>query len=325
MDLFEGFRLEEETAPYERLARKALAAYGLEGVRLDAVSRAEDVLFRASDREAKTAYALRIHPRGWERVRILRGLLWLASLRREARLHVPEPVLARSGELVQSLSTPGVSGFRQITLVGWLAGQPVPVAEWSPEKTLRLGRTIGQLHRHAETFDLPADLAPPRRIAETLNEEIDPARLARAVAPEAKDLLARAVEAARDAMSDAGSGSEAAGLIHANLTPAHALFEEDNARLIGFTHCRWGHYAYDLATVDLALRELDDGDRLRTVLLEGYEEVRPLPADARDRLTPFAVLRLLDELHAAASDEAGALIGGGGARRIVDRLKRLVA
>ena len=324
MDLFDGVRLREDAGPLERLARKALAAYGLEDARLDLVARAEHTLFRTFDRVTRTAHAVRTYPRGWDRARILRSLFWLASLRREGRELVPEPVLTRSGELVQSLSTPGVSGFRQVSLVSWLDGQVLAPSEWSFEHAHRLGRAIAELHRHAETFELPPDLTPNRRDAEALREEIDPARLARAVSPEDENLFARAVEAACNVMSDAGTGPEVAGLIHANLTPKHVLFGDEDARPIGFSRVRWGYYAYDLATVELAVRSLENAPELVRGLLAGYEEVRPLPADAGEGLVSFAALRLLDELLAVAATAEGAN-SASTTRRLVERLRAILA
>jgi len=322
MDLFDSARVGEAAAALERLARKALVAYGLEDTRLDVVTHAEHSLFRTFDRETKTAHAVRIYPRGWDRARILRSLFWLTSLRREARVLVPEPILTRSGELIQSLSTPGVSGFRQVALVGWLEGQVLALSEWSFEHANRLGRGIAELHRHAETFELPSDLSPNRRDAGSLREEIDPTKLARAVSPGDEDLFARAVEAACDVMSDAGTGPEVAGLIHANLIPRHVLFGKDDARPIGFSHVRWGYYAYDLATVELAVRSLENAPDLVRGLLASYGEVRPLPAG--EGLTSFAALRLLDELVAAAATAEGAN-SVSTTRRLVERLRTILA
>lgn len=325
MDLFDDAQRREDAAPFERLAHKALAAYGLEDARLDLASRGEHVVFRVFDRPTRSAYALRIHPRGRAREQILRTLLWLASLHRETDALVPEPVLTRSGDLTQSLSAPGVSGFRQVSLAAWLDGQIRPFGEWTSEDAERLGRAVGSLHRHASTFRLPDRLAPDRREPAARLDEIDPDRLSHVLGPEGKALLSRAVSVARDAMAEVESDATVAGLIHGNPTPEHVLFDEEKVGLVGFGECHWGLFADDLAIADLSLRRCHDPGALRAGLFAGYAQVHTLPIDAEASLDAFVVLRLLDELNARAagldrSDPAARR----GAEKILRQLARLI-
>jgi len=302
MNLFDDLRKRESAAPFERLARKALAAYGLEEARLDLLSHRDHVVLRASEPSSSGSlspsdYALHVYPRGWDRDQILRTLLWQTGLLRETNVLCPEPILTRDGELVQSLSTPGVSGFRQVSVVSWIKGQALEATEWTVEHARRTGRLIGTLHRQAEAFSLPQDLTQKRRTADTLKESVDSVRLARAHAAEEETLFSDAVERVRQAMSALGTAIDVAGLIHANLSIDHVLFDRRDARPIGFAHARWGYYAYDLASLDLRLSELEDGSLLRGGLLDGYRETRPTETDLAEHLGAFALLRLLDELQ----------------------------
>jgi Ser/Thr protein kinase RdoA (MazF antagonist) len=325
MNLFDGLQRRESAAPFERLARKALTAYGMDEAQLDVVSHADHVLCRVSDRiisqdKAVARYGLHVYPRGWSRSQILRTLLWLSALRRD--LPVPEPILTRIGELVQSLSTQGVSGFRQVTLLGWLDGRRLDVAEWTEEHVRDVGRLIGAVHDRATRFRPRQDLAPPRRSADTLTETIDPAELSHALSLKEESLFASAVDRVREAMSSLGSSPDVAGMIHGRLTPDHVVFGEDGAHAIGFTNARWGYFLYDLATLDLSLRALENVAGLRGSLLEGYSDARPIPANFNDHLDAFAILRLLDELIAlAASLEPGA--ADAAHRRITRAVKAL--
>lgn len=304
MNMFDELEKRENTAPLERIARKALAAYGMDEARLDVVSHADHALFRVTDRLAsvdatKVRYGLRIHPRGWSRNQILRTLLWLSALRREVT--VPEPILTRAGELVQSLSTRGVSGFRQVTLLGWLDGRRLDANDWTQEQVRDAGRMLGTFHGHAVRFRLPEDLVPPHRDADTLRETIDPAGLSHALGLEEETLFVEAVGRVREAMFALGTAPNVAGMIHGRLTPEHVVFEEDGARAVGFTGARWGYYAYDLATLDLDLRTQENVDSLRDGLLEGYGETCPLSSEFIDHIDAFAILRLLDKLASLAS------------------------
>ena len=330
MNMFDELEKRESAAPFERLARKALAAYGMDEARLDVVSHADHALFRVSDRiasgdKAPARYGLRIFPRGWSRGQILRTLLWLGALRRE--LPVPEPILTRTGELVQSLSTRGVSGFRQVALLSWLDGLRLDVVEWTKEQVRDVGRLIGAVHDHATRFRFPQDLAPPRRDADALTETIDPARLSQALAVGEEMLFVAAVDLVRSAMSDLGVDAHVAGMIHGELMPDHVIFEEDGARAVGFTGARWGHYVYDLATLDLSLRPLENADILRGALLEGYGETCSLSSGFIDSLDAFAALRLLDDLvsHAASLESGSLAADHRSIRRTIGALRRVLA
>ena len=322
MDLFDDAQRREDAAPFERLACKALTAYGLEDARLDLVSRGEHVVFRALDPGSRTAYALRVHPRGRAREQILRTLLWLASLHRETDAVVPEPILTRSGDLTQSLSAPGVPGFRQVSLAAWLDGQVRPIGEWTPENAERLGRAVGTLHRHASTFRLPDTLAPDQREPSARLDEIDPDRLSHALGAERRALLSRAVDLARQTIAPIESNPTVAGLIHGSPTPEHVLFGEEALGLIGFGGCRWGLFADDLAVIDFGLRRCDDPGALRAGLLAGYAAEHSLPIDVEASFDALVVLRLLDELHdrALEPDRRDAA-----ARRAIERILRQLA
>ena len=328
MNLFDDLERRESAAPFERLARKALAAYGMDEAQLDVVSHADHALFRVSDRlesvdATEVRYGLRIYPRGWSRNQILRTLLWVSALRRD--LPVPAPILTRAGELVQSLSTRGVSGFRQVTLLGWLDGRRLDAAEWTQEQVRAVGRMLGAFHGHAVQFRLPEDLVPPHRDADALRETIDPAGLSHSLGLEEETLFVEAVDRVREAMLVLGTAPNVAGMIHGRLTPEHVVFEEDGARAVGFTGAHWGYYAYDLATLDLDLRAQENADPLRAGLLEGHGETCPLSSELTDHLDAFAILRLLDELTAlAASLESGSPDTHRPVARIVTALRRIL-
>jgi Ser/Thr protein kinase RdoA (MazF antagonist) len=283
---------------FERLARRAIAAYGLEEARLQELSQATHVVLEVHDESASDEspghYALRVCPRGWDRSQLTREFLWLGALRREEALAVPEPVLTRSGELFRSVSVPGVSGFRYVALLRWVEGVPVAAEDWTRDHARRLGRLIGRLHRHAAMFSWPAELKASRRDASTVEESVDLDRLSCRLASNRSEVLVGAVERARWSMAALGIGSDVAGVIHANLRPENVVFLEEEARAIGFTRCRWGYYLYDVATATLAVLDREDEASLREELMAGYCESRPLPDLWSEHIDAFVALRLLD-------------------------------
>lgn len=299
MNLFDDLRTREAAAPFERLARKALAGYGLDESKLEPVGVGERVVFRVH--ESGAAYALCIHPRGWDRSRIERPLLWQMALCRESSVRCPEPVLTRAGDLIQSLSTPGISGFRHVILLEWVEAAAIDIADWTPGHAHLAGALIGHLHAHAKVFALPPELSPLPLSADAFRETVNVTTLARSADEGDPTLLQEAVDRVCAALS-ATDRASTPSLIHANIIPEHVLFTEDDAVLIGFHRASCGYRAYDLATIHLAFRPVEHGDRLRRSLLDGYNAAGwPVPIDA-EAIDPFILYRLLDTLLSLPED-----------------------
>jgi len=280
-------RTTEDTDGYERLARKGLAAYGLSDARISLVSQKERVVFSVIDDgpDGREVYALRISGRDESKKQLLRESLFLEWLRRGLVENVPEPVLTRKGELIQSLSTPGVSGFRLVSLLRWVGGRQIPTGDWTEKIARSVGRLIGEIHRCSEGFEWPDELRPdgvPERIP-----QVDPA-----TPSSDRDTVEKAVKLARRTLASLAGDPKSEVISHADLTPEHLLFSGGGVGAIGFSSCRVGYYLYDLASVALEIDEpLWEG------LVSGYREIRPIDAD---RLERFIALRALDILSGPA-------------------------
>src|SRR5688572_24120696 len=108
-----------------RLAKAALVTYGITPVRLVALAHLENTTFRV-DVPSGDRYVLRLHrtsgspvhpPRRVEEVRS--ETTWLAALRREAGLAVPEPILTTDGSVLTVANAPGVPEPRICVLFRW--------------------------------------------------------------------------------------------------------------------------------------------------------------------------------------------------------------
>jgi hypothetical protein len=118
-----------------RLARVALEAYGLADARYKFVLQAGNTLYRVYDPRpvptltanglfAEGQYLLRIHYPAYQTAEAIElELAWLAAMRREAGLPVPEPVPALDGRLLTQVSVPGIPGGRNCSLLRWLKGR----------------------------------------------------------------------------------------------------------------------------------------------------------------------------------------------------------
>ncbi len=219
----------------------------------------------------------------------MRELLWLVALNRDTDLSVPEPVIMRSGDLLRSVSMPGLSGFRACMLFRWVKGQ------FEEDLTAEHLRAVGQftaiLHKHAETFRWPEELAPVKVSAETVGDNVPRATLrAHYSEADAESLLAT-IPIIQRAMRSLREGHDVAGVIHGDLHQSNYLFHGGEARAIDFECVQWNYYAYDIATTFSYLSGRSDYVSLESAYVEGYTGVRPLPCDLKEHIPAFDMIR----------------------------------
>jgi Ser/Thr protein kinase RdoA (MazF antagonist) len=145
---FEALTYRGRIRRLRRLAIKALQAYGLDSARLRALTNSENMTFRV-DGPVGQRYVLRIHQPGRNTTEeIACELAWLAALRRETDLGVPDPVIAQNGSFVVLADADGVPGPRPCVLFRWLdgvfMGDRLGVAELR-----KVGAFMARLHNHA--------------------------------------------------------------------------------------------------------------------------------------------------------------------------------
>src|SRR6188472_1199940 len=106
----------EELARMRRLARSALAAYGLQDARLRLLQHEHNTTFRVD--EGGERFVLRITRTGVHTpATVAAEMAWLHALREDAGLSVPEPVPAHDGALTV------VTGGRVCALLRWIPGR----------------------------------------------------------------------------------------------------------------------------------------------------------------------------------------------------------
>jgi Ser/Thr protein kinase RdoA (MazF antagonist) len=243
--------------------------------------------------------------------------LWLAALRQDSNLVVPEPVRNRNGELVTLLSSPSLSPPRHCVLFTWVAGRFLDRG-LTENQLFRVGTLMGQLQNHAANWERPAgftrhrvdNLNPARR---DRNDGFDEAvaaewvkRVTEAISPAAGAIVAETIRRAWIVMQTLGEGPEVFGLIHGDLHQWNYLFHRGAAGAIDFDDCGYGHWLYDLAVTLNCLRNRPrDHPAMRQALLAGYRQLRPLSVEHEGCLDTFVALRTLQDLLSGIG-EAGA-------------------
>lgn len=287
MDSFDQLSDAEKIERYERLARKALTAYGLEDAELRFLGQSANVMFRVQSDDGR--WALRICNPGRDHNILMRELLWLVALCRDTDLVVPEPVIMRSGDLFRSVSMPGLSGFRACMLFRWVKGQFEE--DLTAEHLRAVGQLTATLHKHAETFRWPEELEPVRVSAETVGDNVPRAMLKAHYSAEDTESLRATIPIIQRVMRSLGEGHNIAGAIHGDLHQGNYLFHKEDARAIDFECIQWNYYAYDIATTFSYLGGRPDFEDLKAAYVAGYSAIHPLPCDLEKHISSFDMLR----------------------------------
>lgn len=289
---------------FRELAGVALEGYGLTNSDFRLLRVAGNILFRVYDSSSKTLtqseshykqgqYLLRIHDHNEQPSEAIKlEMEWLAAIRRDAGLPVPEPVPNLNGDLLSQVSIPGIPGKRDCTLLRWLKGRLL-TRGIKPEHYSAQGQLMAQLHNHAQIWKPPQGLKKRSFDYKGLFEDDAGAGFPNAKAwpllpkrySEPYKLVRRKV---KQVMTKWGRDSEVYGLIHADCgLDANVLFHKGKASIIDFDSSGFGYYVYDLALALEHCWEEDEYPRYRDALLEGYNEYRPLTDEQTQSMDLF--------------------------------------
>lgn len=279
--------------------RVALAAYDVPVARVTRLPRGFNTTFRVDGTDGRR-YVLRVQRPDGPTERMVRSEMeWLAALRADTGLVVPEPVPTRDGDLLTTAGDPPLP----CVLYRWVEGRFLDRG-LTPAHLRRVGAFTARLHAHGARFrpagfhrgrtDI-AGLAPTGAggLSPELGERTA-ALVGRLHSAAGADVV-RAVIARVLRTEDAlGWDQDAFGLIHADLHQENYLFHRGEVRAIDFDDCGHGHYAYDLAVTTSEL----DRPELHEAFLDGYRAERPLPPE--EAVEDFRALRRLQLMVWAA-------------------------
>jgi Ser/Thr protein kinase RdoA (MazF antagonist) len=287
-----------------RLAAAALAAYDIDPVRVVALRRGFNTTFRVVT-AGGDRLVLRVQRRGGPDPAMVRSeMAWLAALRRDTHLGVPEPVPTRDGDLQTIAAADGVPESRSCVLYRWVDGRFVD-EQLTEGHLARVGAFTARLHAHGAGFEPPPGF---RRGAvdhvstfgRTQDDGLSPevAERAAALVDEVNpagggDLVRAVIDRARAARAEIGRDPDVFGLIHADLHQENYLFHRGRVRAIDFDDCGYGPFVYDLAVTLSELSNRVGYPALRAAMLGGYRSVRPLAVEHERLIDTFIGLRYL--------------------------------
>jgi Ser/Thr protein kinase RdoA (MazF antagonist) len=299
------------------LARSHLVRWGLEGARTTVLSTRHNATFRVETPAGR--WALRLARPGYQSDRALESELAFLAHVAACGLTVPVPVAGRDGALIQVLAGAGVPGEWRAGLFEWVPGRrrPRPGAE----QLRATGALVARLQEAAGSFRPPAWFERKRFDLDGLvggaagwSRE----RIEAGLGPHVR-AVARAAARVGRVLEAVGYGPDAFGIIHADVNRGNVRFPGGGrpAAILDFDDMGFGHWALDLAT---ALDRWVAAGHHRHVL-DGYAEVRPLPAGI-DRLDDFLAARALFVAHWMAGN-VGSPAFPGAADLVADTADRL--
>ena len=265
------------TRRLRRLAEAALTAYDVPVARLTPLGHGLNTTFRVDGADGHR-YVLRVQrPDGPGVAQVRAEMAWLATLRRETELVVPQPVPTRARDLVTVVADPAVPEPRTCVLCHWVEGRFLDERLSAPQ-LYAVGEFTARLHLHGTRMN-----GLDRRRVDDLTEfgrtQVDgfsATVVDRAVAAAGGDeRIRKAVARVRAVRAELGYGSEVFGLVHGDLHQENYLLHRGRVHAIDFDDCGYGHYAYDLAVACAALAHLPHREELKEALLDGYRSVRP--------------------------------------------------
>lgn len=286
--------------------REALALWGLEGAECSFVAGRENRVYRV--RSATGDLALRIKRPGYRQEdELVSELVWLEAMDR-AGLHVPRPVPARSGRLLERL------GGNFVDVVGWLPGKPMGKSRTPLSVADRagvfhaLGAEMARLHAACDAWRQPPGFRRCRWDMDGLlgdaplwgrfwdNPTLDPAT---------RDLFLRFRQVARDRLGDPRTSLDF-GLIHADLVRENVLLDGPVIRMIDFDDGGFGYRLFDMATVLLKTMAEPDYSTLRACLIDGYLGRRALDLPLLDLFIAIRALTYVGWIVPRMAEDGGA-------------------
>lgn len=214
-------------------------------------------------------------------------LLWLESLASDLGLDGQVPVPNRRGTLLTQLAGDGLRWPLYCTLLRRVRGDYPDDTFPTDAQTSSLGHMLARIHEHGRAWRKPPEFFRPQWDWPFLNSFLS--RLQPALDDEAYGRLAATMERLQQLMAQLGKSEDHWGLIHGSLHDDQYYVDGDRALPVDFAACGYGHFYKDLGH---CLNHLPPAKR--RLLLAGYHQVRPLPADHMTAITAFALAARLE-------------------------------
>jgi Ser/Thr protein kinase RdoA (MazF antagonist) len=304
---FEDLSTAQQVRRLRRIARDALARYPVNVGRLRLLYHGFNTTFRV-DTEDGRKFALRLNVNSRRTPENLRAeVAWLAALAAETELNVPTPQRTVADTLTTDVYCDDIGRSLPATLFSWLPG-PDLGDEATPEQMRLVGRAAATLHTHAESWTLPSDAELPPIDTPLMDVPNHISGLDHPLlTPERRQVIDTAFSETQRHYDEIFEGAKPHPL-HADLHNANLKWCRGQLYVFDFDDSGIGLPMQDLAIAAYYLR---DEMRLEAALLEGYQELRPLPDYTEPQYEAMVASRnliLLNDVFVIATAEIRAML-----------------
>jgi Ser/Thr protein kinase RdoA (MazF antagonist) len=285
------------------MAFTALEQYDLNIGRVRLVTNDMNGIFRVDTVDGQK-YILKVtDPSGCHGLEEVRSeMMWLAALRRDTTLGVPQPLTTREGQLATTVEVSGVPEPRHCIIFTWVPGADL-ADRLTPENMRRFGAFAALLHEHAKTFQ-PPDGFRVRTLAKIFyyaNPDfpfVEPFVLFdeahRDLFPADRlEIYRRAVDLIQDAHNRLYVDPRGLRVVHNDLHPWNVKVYRGKVYALDFEDLAWGYPVQDIATTFYYLQGEEQEDELCAAFREGYTRHSEWPEQYPGQIETFIASRAL--------------------------------
>jgi Ser/Thr protein kinase RdoA (MazF antagonist) len=285
---FEDRTVRGQVARLRPVALEVLRRYPLEVAGLRLLSHGFNTTFRVDTTDGQR-FALRLNVNSRRTDANIAGeMAWLAALGADTDLWVPTPVATRDGELMTHVGCSDLGRMLPAALFHWLPGADLGSAA-SATQMRAAGRATAILHAHGERWQLPPGTELPAVdtvLMDVPNHFGDDHPLLTDEHRAVIDIAMRQVQGHFDGLF-AGAARQP---LHADLHIWNMKWHRGRLAVFDFDDSGIGVPAQDLAITAYYLR---DNAEQEAALLEGYQELRPLPPFSSEQYEAMVASRIL--------------------------------
>lgn len=255
----------------------------------------ENATFMVTDEENNQRFIIRVHrPEYHSKNEILSELRWIQSLREQALLNTPEPLVRQDGSMVASFSEDGME--RYVVAFEFMPGKQPDEDESLIEGFEVLGATSARLHQQAKQWTLPEGFVRKKWNfdsafgAEPLWGDW---REAPGLDEEGQAILEQLCDVLEEKLHHYGEGPDRFGLVHADLRLANLLIDGKQLSVIDFDDCGFSWFIYDFASAVSFLKTSPLLPELERAWVRGYKSIAPLSIEDEAMISTFVMFRRL--------------------------------
>jgi Ser/Thr protein kinase RdoA (MazF antagonist) len=304
---FEELLTGQQVHRLRRSAFETLSQYPVEVQRLRLLYHGFNTTFRVDTTDGRR-FALRLNVNSRRTPANLRAeIAWLAALAEDTNLNVPSPQRTLDGSLRCDVYSTELGRHLPAALFSWLPGADLG-DEATTQQMRAVGRAAATLHTHAESWTLPegAELPPintplidvPNHISDLDHPLLTP--------PRREVIDAAFIETQR--RYDEVFANARPHALHADLHNGNLKWCRGQLSVFDFDDSGMGLPMQDLAIAAYYLR---DEMELEAALLDGYQELRPLPTYTEAQYEAMVASRnliLLNDVFVIATAEIRSML-----------------